>query len=90
MMACFQELLTARKSRTASWQNTCWEDMNKYRDKQQYSNEKGVSLNYLLIKMLHKILTAVDKNTANDKYAVILPMLDMSQAFERQSHSLGV
>ena len=40
--------------------------------------------------MLNKILTSIDKNTVNEKYAVILTMLDMAQAFERQSHSLGV
>ena len=53
-------------------------------------NEKGVSLNHLLVKMLHKILTSVDRNNVKEKYAVILTMLDFSQAFERQNHSYGI
>ena len=65
-------------------------DMSEFRDKQQYGNEKGVSLNHLLLKMINKILTSVDNNTVKEKYAVILTMLDMSQAFERQSHNHGV
>ena len=52
-------------------------DMAEFRDRQQYGNEKGVSLNHLLLKMINKILTAVDRNTANEKYAVVLTMLDM-------------
>ena len=40
--------------------------------------------------MLHRIITAVDKNSKNEKFAVILEMLDWSQAFDRLSHDLGV
>ena len=65
-------------------------DMSISRDKQQYGNEKGLSLNHLLIKMLNKILTAVDRNFQDEKYAVILTMLDWSHAFENQSHFHGV
>ena len=56
-------------------------DMSSNRDRQQYGNEKGMSLNHLLIKLVNKILTAVDKNSAKEKFAVILTMLDWSQAF---------
>ena len=65
-------------------------DMSEGRDRQQYGNEKGVSINHLLVKLVDKILTAVDKNNAQEKNAVILTMLDMSQAFERQSHYHGI
>ena len=65
-------------------------DMSATRDKTQYGNEKGLSVNHYLVKMLHKILTSVDKNSQNEKYAVILTMLDWSQAFERQSHVQGI
>ena len=65
-------------------------DTAEFRDRQQYGNEKGVSLNHLLLKMINKILTAVDRNAASEKYAVVLTMLDMAQAFERQSHLHGV
>ena len=40
--------------------------------------------------MLHKILVSVDRNSENEKYAVLLTFLDFSQAFERQSHKKGI
>ena len=64
-------------------------DMSISRDTQQYVNEKGLSLNHLLIKKLNKILTAMDRNSQDKKYAVILTMLDWSRAFENQSHFHG-
>ena len=64
------------------------EDMTK--DKMQYGNEKGLSVNHYLIKMINKILIAVDQNSATEKKAVILSMLDWEGAFENQSHVLGV
>ena len=65
-------------------------DMGERFDRHQYGNEKGMSLNHLLINMIHKILTAVDKNSAKEKFAVVLTMVDWSQAFERQNHKLGI
>ena len=46
------------------------DDMSESRDPAQYGNEKGVSVNHYLIKMINEILLSVDKNTANDKFAV--------------------
>ena len=60
------------------------------KDNYQYGNEKGLSVNHYLINMINKILCSVDKNSANDKVAAILSMIDWSQAFERQSHHLGI
>ena len=39
------------------------QDMAPSRDPQQYGNEKGLSINHYLIKMINKILTAVNTNT---------------------------
>ena len=64
------------------------EDMSK--DKRQYGNQKGLSINHYLIKMVNKILQSVDKNSASEKNSVVLTMLDWSRAFERQSHTLGI
>ena len=50
-------------------------DMAATRDKQQYGNEKNMSLNHLLINLLNKILTALDKNAADEKYGVILTLI---------------
>ena len=64
--------------------------MAEHRDKSQYGNEKGISVNNYLIKMIHKILTSVDRNTSNDKFAMICTMIDWKQAFDRQCPKLGV
>ena len=52
-------------------------DMSGARDMSQYGNEKGVSVNHYLIKMINEILVCVDKNTSNEKFAVICSMIDM-------------
>ena len=40
--------------------------------------------------MLHKILTSLDVNSESKSIAVLLQMVDWSQAFDRQSHKLGI
>ena len=66
------------------------EDMKVTRDKAQYGNLKKVSVQHYVIKMVHKILTSVDENTISKSMAVILEMIDWKQAFDRQSHRLGI
>ena len=65
-------------------------DMEPSRDPSQYGNRKKVSAQHYLIKMLHRILTAVDKNSQKEAIAVLVNLVDWSQAFDRQSHKLGV
>ena len=43
-------------------------DMAPKRDPSQYGNEKKLSIQHYLIKMLHKILTAVDKNSQSEAF----------------------
>ena len=66
------------------------QDMEPTRDPSQYGNQKKVSAQHYLIKMLHQILRAVDKNSQNEAIAVLVNLVDWSQAFDRQSHKLGV
>ena len=66
------------------------EDMAHARDRSQYGNQKKISLQHYLVKMLHKILTSIDQNSTNQSMAVILTMVDWKQAFDRQSHVLGI
>ena len=66
------------------------EDMAMTRDRSQNGNKQNLSIQHYLIKMVHKILTAVDENSKQEAYAVILSMVDWSQAFDRQSHYLGI
>ena len=65
-------------------------DMAKTRDKSQYGNEKAVSVNHYLIKMINEIVTATDKNSASEKFAVFCSFVDWRQAFDRQCPTLGV
>ena len=64
--------------------------MTATRDISQYGNEKNMSIQHYLVKMVHKILTAVDPNSQKEAFAVVLGMIDWSQAFDRQSHFLGI
>ena len=66
------------------------EDMSNKRDPSQFGNQKGVSVNHYLIKMIHEILSSVDNNTASEKFAVFCSMIDWKQAFDRQCPTLGV
>ena len=83
-------LLSAAKIANKILSRYILSDMGIRYDKHQCGNEKGMSINHLLINLLHKILVSVDKNSENEKYAVILTFLDFSQAFERQSHKRGI
>ena len=65
-------------------------DMAPKSDQSQYGNQKGLSVNHYLINMINKILLSVESNSSSEKMSVILNMIDWSQAFERQSHKLGI
>ena len=60
------------------------------RDSSQYGNEKGLSINHYLIKLIHKTLTILDTNSKGNTAAVIAQMIDWSQAFDRQCPQQGV
>ena len=64
--------------------------MAETRDTSQYGNEKKISAHHYLMKMLNRILTAVDTNNKNEAVSVLINMIDWSQAFDRQSHKLGI
>ena len=66
------------------------DDMKGMRDKSQYGNQKKISIQHYLVNMLHKILTCVDENSIYKSVAVLLSMVDWSQAFDRLSHKLGI
>ena len=66
------------------------DDMKPTRDPSQYGNSKGVSTQHYLIKMVDRILTALDTNNQGEKYAVVLQLVDWAQAFDRQCPQLGI
>ena len=64
-------------------------DMSISRDPSQFGNEKAISVNHL-INMINEILISVDRNTANEKFAVLCSFIDWRQAFDRQCPTLRV
>ena len=65
-------------------------DMKDKTDPSQYGNNKGTSIQHSLIKMIHRILTALDTNTRRETFAVVANMIDWNSAFPRQCPKLGV
>ena len=63
-------------------------DMKPTGDPSQFGNEKGISVQHYLIKMLDRILTVLDTNSQNEAYSVILQLIENSQAFDRQCPKL--
>ena len=65
-------------------------DMKPTSDPSQFGNEKGISVQHCLVKMLDKIHTQLDTNNPSEAYATIISMIDWSKAFNRQCPKLGV
>ena len=65
-------------------------DMKAKTDPSQYGNEKGTSIQHYLIKMVHRILTALDTNSKRETFAVVANLIDWNSAFPRQCPKLGV
>ena len=59
-------------------------------DKAQFGNQKQISIQHYLIQLLHRILTAVDKNSGKEAFAVIANFIDWKDAFPRQCPELGI
>jgi hypothetical protein len=59
-------------------------------DPSQFGNEKGLSIQHYLVKMVNRILTILDSNNEQEKYAVITMLVDWSKAFDRQDPKLGI
>ena len=66
------------------------EDMRKNLDPSQYANQKGLSIQHYLIKIIDKILVSVDKNSKSESCAVLATLVDWKQAFPRQCPKLGI
>ena len=55
-------------------------DMSSKVDPSQYGNQKGVSIQHYLIKMIHRILTSLDNNSRKEIFAVIVNLIDWNNA----------
>ena len=65
-------------------------DMSSSMDPSQYGNVQGLSIQHYLVKMVDKILTILDSNSNEEKYAVLAMLVDWSKAFDRQDPKLGI
>ena len=65
------------------------QDMKTNSDVSQYGNQTGTSIQHYLIKMLHRVVAALDKNSRKEAFAVIANMIDWNSAFPRQCPRLG-
>ena len=64
-------------------------DMRKHLDPSQFANQKGLSIQHYLVKMIDRILGAVDGNSKRESCAVLATLVDWKQAFPRQCPNLG-
>ena len=65
-------------------------DMRNTLDPSQYGNQKNVSIQHYLIKLLHRVISSVDRNSKGEINAVLCMFVDWKQAYSRQCHTLGV
>ena len=65
-------------------------DMKAKIDPSQYANQKGLSIQHYLVRIIDKILEAVDKNSKSESIAVLATLVDWKQAFPRQCPKLGI
>ena len=83
-------LLTADKVFESLLSELIVSDMEDKADQAQYGNQKKTSIQHYLVKMIHRIQTAVDKNTKREVFAVVANMIDWDSAFVRQCPKLGI
>ena len=65
-------------------------DMSDSLDPSQYGNQKHTSIQHYLVRMLHRIISSVDKNARGEVNAVLCLFVDWKQAYTRQCHTLGI
>ena len=65
-------------------------DMETKMDLAQFGNQKGISIQHYLIKMIHRILESLDNNSRGDTFAVVASLIDWNNAFPRQCPKLGI
>ena len=67
-----------------------FEDMKSTFDPSQYANQKGVSTQHYLIRMVDRILQATDKSTKGECVAVLATLVDWKKAYPMLDHTLGI
>ena len=65
-------------------------DMNDNLDPSQYGNIKKTSIQHYLVRMMHRIISNLDRNTKGEVNAVLATFVDWKSAYSRQCHTLGI
>ena len=90
LMQNISGLLTADKVFESLLSELIVSDIEDKADQSQYGNKKKTSIQHYLVKMIHRIQTAVDKNTQREVFAVVANIIDWDSAFVRQCPKLGI
>ena len=65
-------------------------DMEAKLDPAQYGNQKGISIQHYLIKMVHRILSVLDNNSRRETFAIVANLIDWKDAFPKQCPKLWI
>ena len=65
-------------------------DMKNKLDPTQFGNQKNTSIQHYLIKMMHRIVSSVDRNSKGEINAILALFIDWKSAYSRQDHTLGI
>ena len=65
-------------------------DMKDTLDPSQYGNQKNLSIQHYLVRLLHRVVSSVDRNCKGEVSAVLCMFVDWKQAYSRQCHTLGI
>ena len=69
--------------------NLVFSDMKQSMDQSQFANQKGLSVQHYLIKMLDRMLSLIDE-AKGESVAIIATMVDWAKAFPRLDSTLGI
>ena len=64
-------------------------DMKNKLDPSQYGNQKNTSIQHYLVKLMHRIVSNVDRNAKGEVNAVLATFIDWKSAYSRQCHKWG-
>ena len=67
------------------------DDMKQHLDPGQFGNQKGQGTNHYLVKLIHRILSALEEGgSRGEPTAVLIHLVDLSKAFSRQDNTLTI
>ena len=59
-------------------------------DPAQFGNQKNLSIQHYLVKIIHTILQSLDNNSKGDIFDVLATLEDWKQEFNHQDQTLGI